>query len=213
VVCPVVEESPKLQVRAVTDEFVRLQSEELSGLRLGLVHGKMNAKAKEEIMEAFRTREIDVLVATTVIEVGVDVPNATVMIIEDADRFGIAQLHQLRGRVGRGSHQSYCYLLSEVDSPVVEARLGALVASEDGFELAEVDLELRGEGTVLGGRQAGRTDLKLASLSRDRELVLEARKHARALVEEDPSLAHHPKLKALVEALFGEDQADFLLRS
>ncbi|WP_276971275.1 ATP-dependent DNA helicase RecG [Ferrimicrobium acidiphilum] len=213
VVCPVVEESAKLQVRAVTDEYERLNNAELAGLRLGLVHGKMNSKAKEEVMAAFRSREIDVLVATTVIEVGVDVANATVMIIEDADRFGIAQLHQLRGRVGRGAEQSYCYLLSEAETAVAEARLGALVATEDGFALAEVDLELRGEGTVLGGRQAGRTDLKMASLSRDRELVLEARQHARAIIALDRSLAKHPRLRAMILALFGEDEADFLLRS
>lgn len=213
VVCPVVDESTKLQVRAVTDEFERLQEAELAGLRLGLIHGKMPSKAKEEVMTAFRGREIDVLVATTVIEVGVDIPNATVMIIEDADRFGIAQLHQLRGRVGRGAEQSFCCLLSEADSEVARARIGALVASEDGFALAEVDLALRGEGTVLGGRQAGRTDLKVASLSQDRELVLEARQHARAIIAEDRTLERHPRLRAMMQALFGEDEADFLLRS
>ncbi len=213
VVCPVVDESTKLQVRAVTEEFERLQQAELKGLRLGLIHGKLSSAAKDEVMRDFRDRAIDVLVATTVIEVGVDVPNATVMIIEDADRFGIAQLHQLRGRVGRGADKSYCYLLSEVDTAVAEARLGALVASDDGFVLAEIDLELRGEGTVLGGRQAGRTDLKVASLSHDRDLVLEARQHARALIAQDRSLEHHPRLRAMLQALFGDDEADFLLRS
>src|SRR5207302_7693454 len=133
-----------------------LQAAELAGLRLGLMHGQMRAADKEEAMALFRRREIDVLVATTVIEVGVDVPNATVMLIEDADRFGIAQLHQLRGRVGRGSDQAWCYLLGEGTTPDAEERLGALARTTDGFELAEVDLDIRGEGTVLGTRQKGR---------------------------------------------------------
>src|SRR5207302_3859425 len=137
-----------------------LQAAELAGLRLGLMHGQMRAADKEEAMALFRRREIDVLVATTVIEVGVDVPNATVMVIEDADRFGIAQLHQLRGRVGRGAAQSWCYLFGEGTTPEGESRLRAIESTTDGFELAEVDLELRGEGTILGTRQKGATDLK-----------------------------------------------------
>jgi ATP-dependent DNA helicase RecG len=140
-------------------------------------------------MAAFREARIDVLVATTVIEVGVDVPNATVMVIEDADRFGIAQLHQLRGRVGRGADESWCFLLGEGTTPESRQRLTALVQSNDGFELAERDLDLRGEGTILGTRQKGSTDLKLASLRRDRDLVADARSAAFALVDSDPGLS------------------------
>ena len=137
---------------------------------------------------------LDVLVATTVIEVGVDVPNATVMVILDADRFGIAQLHQLRGRVGRGDDQSYCYLVGEATTADGEARLEAMVRTTDGFELAEVDLDLRGEGTIMGERQKGRNDLKLASLRRDREWVATARDVAFELIDADPDLADHPVL-------------------
>ena len=135
------------------------------------MHGQVPAKEREATMTAFRAGDIDVLVATTVIEVGVDVPNATVMVIVDADRFGMAQLHQLRGRVGRGADASRCFLLGEATTPESEARLEALERTTDGFELAEVDLEIRGEGTVFGTRQKGRNDLKLASLRRDVALV------------------------------------------
>ena len=164
-------------------------------------------------MDRFRRREIDVLVSTTVIEVGVDVPNATVMVIEDADRFGIAQLHQLRGRVGRGSDRSWCYLLGAGLSPDSEERLGALERTTDGFELAEVDLELRGEGTILGTRQKGATDLKLASLRRDKDLVGLARQVAFALVDDDPTLEAHRDLAEEISLLLDEDDRDFLFKS
>jgi ATP-dependent DNA helicase RecG len=178
-------------------------------------------------MDAFRAGDIDVLVATTVIEVGVDVPNATVMVILDADRFGIAQLHQLRGRVGRGRHRSQCWLvtgLSEANDPFVEdsfdaapagpnPRIAALVASTDGFELAEVDLELRGEGTLMSNLQKGRSDLRLASLRRDRELVELARAAAEEIVEVDPELENHPLLQAEIELLFSDRQEQFLTKS
>ncbi|MDQ6724815.1 MAG: ATP-dependent DNA helicase RecG, partial [Actinomycetota bacterium] len=150
VVCPLVEESGKVEAKAATAEFARLGAEVWPDLRVGLLHGQMPSKEKEAVMAAFRAAELDVLVATTVIEVGVDVPNATVMLIEDADRFGMAQLHQLRGRVGRGADQSWCYLLGAATTPESEQRLAAIEASTDGFELAEVDLDIRGEGTVLG---------------------------------------------------------------
>ncbi|HXA30857.1 MAG TPA: ATP-dependent DNA helicase RecG, partial [Acidimicrobiales bacterium] len=156
VVCPLVDGSERVEAASATEEFVRLQADELKGLRLGLLHGQMRPSEKESVMADFRAGALDVLVATTVIEVGVDVPEATVMVIEDADRFGIAQLHQLRGRVGRGSDPSWCYLLSESEAPEAEARLGAMERTTDGFELADVDLELRGEGTILGARQKGR---------------------------------------------------------
>ena len=169
-------------------------------------------------MDAFRSGRLDVLVATTVIEVGVDVPNATVMVILDADRFGIAQLHQLRGRVGRGRHRSTCFLVAHLEDPegaqaVAGERLTALVRSTDGFELAEVDLDLRGEGTLMGERQKGRNDLKLASLRRDRELVAVARQVALELVDDRGTLQAHPLLDDEVRTVLGEADTDFLLKS
>ena len=163
-------------------------------------------------MDRFRSGDVDVLVATTVIEVGVDVPNATVMVVLDADRFGIAQLHQLRGRVGRGSDQSWCYLVSASDTPEADARLGALVKSTDGFELAEVDLDLRGEGTIMGERQKGRSDLKLASLRRDRKWVERAREVAIEIVDGPGGLAAHRGLVDDVGLFLDEDEKDFLLK-
>ncbi|MEO6121820.1 MAG: ATP-dependent DNA helicase RecG [Acidimicrobiales bacterium] len=213
VVCPLVEDSEKVQARAATAEFERLGTEVLAGLRLALLHGQLPAKEKEAVMAAFRAGEVDVLVATTVVEVGVDVVNATVMVIEDADRFGMAQLHQLRGRVGRGSSASWCHLLSEGSTPDAEERLAAMVRTTDGFELAEVDLDLRGEGSILGTRQKGRNDLKLASLRRDRHLVVKAREVAFALVDEDPTLAGHPVLTDELSLLVDDDEAGFLFKS
>jgi ATP-dependent DNA helicase RecG len=213
VVCPLIDESEKIEARSAEEEYERLEAGELSGLRLGLLHGRVPAKDKEATMAAFRDGALDVLVATTVIEVGVDVPNATVMVIEDADRFGIAQLHQLRGRVGRGAAVSYCFLLAEANTPDGQARLSALEQSTDGFELAEVDLELRGEGTILGTRQKGRSDLKLASLRRDKDLVRRAREVAFAITETDPLLAGNPLLRDEVRDLLDEDEAEFLFKS
>jgi ATP-dependent DNA helicase RecG len=167
-------------------------------------------------MDSFRARETDVLVATTVIEVGVDVPNATVMVVEDADRFGIAQLHQLRGRVGRGEHRSWCYLLGGGEAGAntdASQRLEALERSTDGFELAEVDLELRGEGTILGTRQKGATDLKLASLRRDKALVATAREVAFDLVDRHPGLVGLPDLAEEIRYLVDEDDRSFLFKS
>jgi len=213
VVCPLIEESERIQARSATEEFERLSGDVLSGLRCGLLHGQMPGKDKEGAMAAFRRGEIDVLVATTVIEVGVDIPNATVMVIEDADRFGIAQLHQLRGRVGRGAAVSRCYLLGEGSTPEGETRLKAMVESNDGFHLAEVDLELRGEGTILGTRQKGRNDLKLASLRRDRDLVALAREVATEVVDSDPTLKDHPELADELRLLLDEAEAEFLFKS
>jgi ATP-dependent DNA helicase RecG len=173
----------------------------------------MPSREKEKVMSSFRAGELDVLVSTTVIEVGVDVPNATVMIIEDAVRFGIAQLHQLRGRVGRGAAKSWCYLLGEATTPDAEQRLQALERTTDGFELAEVDLEIRGEGTVLGTRQKGRSDLKLASLRRDREWVARAREVAFDIVDNDPALRQHDILAEEVRLLIDDDEAEFLFKS
>jgi ATP-dependent DNA helicase RecG len=214
VVCPLITESEKLEVRSAEETFERLQAGELEGLRLGLLHGRIAAGEKEKAMALFRAGGLDVLVATTVIEVGVDVPNATVMVILDADRFGIAQLHQLRGRVGRGAAHSYCELVGEATTPDGSARLEALVRTTDGFELAEIDLDLRGEGTIMGERQKGRNELKLASLRRDRDWVQRARDVAFELVDPDPSLSRHPLLAEEIELFLGdEDQTDFLLKS
>jgi ATP-dependent DNA helicase RecG len=216
VVCPLIEESEKLEVASAQETFDRLTDPEegaLAGLRVELLHGRVPAAAKEEVMDRFRAGEVDVLVATTVIEVGVDVPNATVMVVVDADRFGIAQLHQLRGRVGRGQHASRCYLLSgEETTDDAEARLSAMVRTTDGFELAEVDLDLRGEGTILGERQKGRNDLKLASLRRDREWVELARTAAFAIVDADPSLEEHPLLRDELELFLDPEEEGFLLK-
>ena len=221
VVTPLIEESDKLEVRSAEDTFAQLAATELDGLRLGLLHGRLSPADKEATMHQFREGRLDVLVATTVIEVGVDVPNATVMVILDADRFGIAQLHQLRGRVGRGSEQSWCYLVSQSETDEAEARLGALVKTTDGFALAEVDLDLRGEGTIMGERQKGRSDLKLASLRRDREWVERAREVAFAIVDgtegaerggDGVGLGAHPELLAEVALFLDEDDQDFLLK-
>jgi ATP-dependent DNA helicase RecG len=215
VVCPLIEESEKLEVASAEETFERLSGGELYGLRLGLLHGRMSSADKEATMGAFRAGTIDVLVATTVIEVGVDVPNATVMVILDADRFGIAQLHQLRGRVGRGTDESECWLLTtpkDADAPV-SPRVEALVASTDGFELAEVDLDLRGEGTLMSSAQKGRSDLRLASLRRDRELVKLARDAAFEIVDADPVLAGNPVLLDELALLLTDEDTEFLTRS
>jgi ATP-dependent DNA helicase RecG len=213
VVCPLVEGSERVQARSATDEHARLAAGALLGLRLGLLHGQMTSAEKEQVMDRFRVGELDVLVATTVIEVGVDVTNATVMVVEDAGHFGMAQLHQLRGRVGRGADRSWCYLLGEATTDEATRRLEALVASTDGFELAEIDLELRGEGTILGTRQKGVSDLKLASLRRHGKTVARARSVAFELVDADPGLASLPELAAELAALVDEEEREFLFKS
>ena len=192
VVCPLIEESETSQARAAEVEAERLRRAELRGYRVGLLHGRLRPAERRELMAKFKARELDVLVATTVIEVGVDVPNATIMIVQEADRFGLAQLHQLRGRVGRAGEQSYCLLISRARDELTDAaaaRLEALVRTNDGFELAEVDLELRGGGQLLGTRQSGLTDLKFAQLRRDRPLLERARSLAPDLVEDAGPLA------------------------
>ncbi|CAB4324001.1 unannotated protein [freshwater metagenome] len=212
VVCPLIDESEKLEVHSAHETFEELTAGELSGLRVGLLHGRVPAADKEAVMGAFRRGELDVLVATTVIEVGVDVPNATVMVILDAARFGIAQLHQLRGRVGRGAAESHCWLVGEPTTADGEARIEALVHSTDGFELAEIDLDLRGEGTIMGERQKGQNDLKLASLRRDREWVVAARETAISILDADPMLDANWLLAEEVELLLRNDDTDFLLK-
>jgi len=178
VVCPLIEASETSLARAAEEEAERLRRTELHDFRVGCLHGRLKAAERRDLMARFNAQELDVLVATTVIEVGVDVPNATVMIVQEADRFGLAQLHQLRGRVGRGAEQSYCLLVSRAKEELTEsahARLQALVDTTDGFELAEVDLELRGGGALLGTRQSGLSDLRFAHLRRDRDLLEQAR--------------------------------------
>jgi ATP-dependent DNA helicase RecG len=214
VVCPLVEGSERIQARSATEERARLEQTVLAGLRLGLLHGQLKASDKEGVMDSFRRGEIEVLVATTVVEVGVDVPEATVMVVRDAERFGIAQLHQRRGRVGRSERPSWCYLLATDPTPDAAVRLEALERSTDGFELADVDLELRGEGTILGTRQKGRNDLKLASLRRgDRALVEAARRVAQSVLDDDPDLTGAPQLAAEVRLFVGEDEGAFLRKS
>jgi ATP-dependent DNA helicase RecG len=191
VVCPLISESETIEARAAEQEAERLKTAELRGFRVGCLHGRLRPAERRAVMDAFKRRELDVLVATTVIEVGVDVPNATIMIVQEADRFGLAQLHQLRGRVGRGAEQSYCLLVSRPKEELTEEaqrRLEALVEISDGFQLAEVDLEIRGEGQLLGTRQSGLADLKFARLTRDRELITRARHWAAELVERDDEI-------------------------
>jgi ATP-dependent DNA helicase RecG len=197
---------------AVLDLVPQLAEGPLAGLRLSVLHGRLPGEEKDAVMRSFTAGEIDVLVATTVVEVGVDVPNATVMVIMDAQRFGVSQLHQLRGRVGRGSHPGLCLLVT--DSPEGTAgreRLAAVAATADGFQLARLDLELRREGDVLGAVQSGRrSGLKLLSLLRDEDLIGQARETAQQLVEADPDLTEHPALARLAADLLNEERAQFL---
>ena len=204
VVCPLIEDSEKLEAASAEATHSRLSEGELSGLRLGLVHGRLKAADKAAVMDAFRNGDVDVLVATTVIEVGVDVPNATQMVVLDADRFGIAQLHQLRGRVGRGAKASTCWLVTRVEGELlaeVTPRIQALVDSTDGFALAEVDLQLRGGGSLMDAVQSGSSDLRLASLRTDRALIEAAREIAIELVGNDPSLAAHEALRGEINIM------------
>ncbi len=187
VVCPLIEEGETKVARAAEAEAERLRTAELKGYRVGCLHGRLRPGDRRAVMASFKARELDVLVATTVIEVGVDVPNATIMIVQEADRFGLAQLHQLRGRVGRGAEQSYCLLVSRPREELTEGaieRLEAMVETTDGFALAERDLEIRGEGQLLGARQSGLSDLRFVWLRKDRDLLERARDVARGLEDE-----------------------------
>ena len=187
VIFPLIEESEAIEARAATEEYQRLSTEVFPDLRLGLLHGKMRPRAKEEVMRRFRDGEIDILVSTAVVEVGIDVPNATVMVVEGAHRFGLSQLHQFRGRVGRGAEKSYCLLLSEYSSSESRERLAAVEGIHDGFQLAEVDLSMRGPGDYFGTRQSGLPDLRVARLS-DQELLKLAREEAAQILTDDPGL-------------------------
>ena len=187
VICPLIEESEAVEAKAATEEYKRLSGDVFPDLRLGLLHGRMPSREKEEVMGRFRDGDIDILVSTAVVEVGIDVPNATVMVVEGAHRFGLSQLHQFRGRVGRGEHKSYCLLLAEYSTAEANERLQAVERIHDGFELAEVDLNLRGPGDAFGTRQSGLPTLRVARLS-DQDLLQMARDEAARLLEEDPEL-------------------------
>lgn len=200
IVCPLVEESEKLQAKAATQLAEHIQTDVYPHRRVGLLHGQMRAEEKDAVMRRFQAHELDVLVATTVIEVGIDVPNASVMIIEDADRFGLAQLHQLRGRVGRGEHPSYCVLLADPKTEEGRIRMEVMTETCDGFRIAEADLQLRGPGEILGTRQSGLPELYIGDLLHDSALMEEARKAAFTLVANDPDLIQ-PEHAALREAL------------
>lgn len=217
VVCPAVDDSEVLTITdpggherplaSAESTYARLAAGPFADLDVGLVHARLPAAERERVMHAFRRGEVQVLVATTVVEVGVDVPEASVMVVEDADRFGLSQLHQLRGRVGRGAARSYCVLFAATPG---NARLAAMEATTDGFELAETDLELRGEGSLFDTRQSGLPDLQLTRLVDDAELVTATRHDARVLLEADPDLADHPELRAEVAARYGADRLSAL---
>src|SRR5213075_2622924 len=193
----------ELQARAATAEFERLQKTELRDFRVVLLHGQKRPREKQEAMAAFAGGGSDVLVATTVIEVGIDVPNASVMLVENAERYGISQLHQLRGRIGRGPHDSLCLLFGPKESP----RLRAMAEHTDGFRLAEIDLELRGEGEMLGTRQSGLAQFRVARLPEDAPLLERARMRARAILDGDPELAapEHVLIEEAVRAAYGSE--------
>jgi ATP-dependent DNA helicase RecG len=214
VVCAAIDESNKTEVRAAEAEAARLAGDVFPDLSVELLHGRMRPAEKERVMEAFRSGEHHLLISTTVIEVGVDIPNATVMLVENAERFGLAQLHQLRGRIGRGEHTSYCILFDESkeENEEAHARLEAMMRTTDGFELADEDLRLRGEGTLFDVRQSGLPDLKLARLVEDVDLVKRARVRAFATIADDPTLAGHPSLLAELRSRF-DRSIDWLFHS
>ncbi|MGH2810729.1 MAG: helicase-related protein, partial [Actinomycetota bacterium] len=218
VITPLVEESEKVEVKAAEAEASRLATEIFPELNVGMIHGRMRPPAKQKVMDEFRRGRVDVLISTTVVEVGVDVPNASVMLIEDADRFGLSQLHQLRGRIGRGAHKSTCLLLTSFPSDDgdeatdAHRRLEVMASTTDGFELATKDLELRGTGTILGDRQSGFSDLRLTHLVRDIEILKAAREEAFRLIAQDPDLSRHPHIRLEMEGRFA-DRLDWLFRS
>ncbi|MCX7774168.1 MAG: ATP-dependent DNA helicase RecG [Clostridia bacterium] len=204
IVCPLVEESEEIEAESAEGLAEKIRDDELKGLRVGLIHGKMKSSEKESIMRAFVTGELDVLVSTTVIEVGVNVPNATVMVIENAERFGLAQLHQLRGRVGRGSHQSYCILFNQSKSSISRQRMEIMTKSNDGFVISEKDLELRGPGDVFGVRQHGLPEFKIANLYRDMEILRSVQGVVKEIVDKNllDGNADYKRLKDRLNEVF-----------
>jgi ATP-dependent DNA helicase RecG len=210
VVCPLVEGSERLEARAAAEEAERLRANELRGFEVGLLHGQMRARAKTEAMDAFAAGRTQALVATTVIEVGIDVANATVMLIEGAERFGLSQLHQLRGRIGRGAHESFCILFADAESELARRRVEAIVAERDGFKLAEVDLALRGEGEILGTRQHGLPRFRVADLPDDAPLLFAARDEVKGRARSERGF-DDPDLELLVAAArdrFGDERTE-----
>ena len=208
IICPMIEENEKIEVQAVLSYTEALQEGTLKGYRVTCVHGKMKAKEKQNIMEQFSKGEIDVLVSTTVIEVGINVPNAVIMLIENAERFGLAQLHQLRGRVGRGSEKSYCILINEGKNSIAKQRMNVMSKSCDGFIISEMDLKLRGPGEFFGTKQHGLPELKIGNLYKDMSILKEAQKAAETLLQKDKQLqlAVHQQLKQQVTALWKDAQ-------
>ena len=210
IVYPLVEESEKIDLKAATKEYEYLQKEVFEDLNLGLIHGRMKDNEKDEIMEKFKKNDINILVSTTVVEVGIDIPNATIMVIEHPERFGLAQLHQLRGRIGRSSLKSYCFLM--IDKRISEEaadRLRKFASTSDGFKVAELDLELRGPGEFMGVRQHGLPNFKVADIVRDKDLLLEAIEDAKNLLKDDPDLKEHKKIVQEIQERFG-DSIDLL---
>jgi ATP-dependent DNA helicase RecG len=207
-VYPLVEESEKLEdIKAATEMAEHFQNDIFPHLKVGLIHGRMRSAEKQEIMQSFKNGEIHILVSTTVIEVGIDVPNASIMLIEHAERFGLAQLHQLRGRVGRSSHKSYCLLIADPKNEDALRRVKVMVRTNDGFKIAEEDLLIRGPGEFFGTRQAGMPDLKVADIERDTQLLEQARAEAFKLMESDPTLKDpkHQMLKAVLKTKWQEN--------
>ncbi|HEX7259796.1 MAG TPA: helicase-related protein, partial [Candidatus Saccharimonadia bacterium] len=200
VVCPLIEDSDVLGAKSVTTEAERLQTGAFSHRRIGVVHGKLKPADRDEVMEQFTGGELDILVATSVIEVGIDIANASIMLIEGAERFGLAALHQLRGRVGRGAHHSYCFIASDSSTPGAIQRLQALERTNDGFRLAQIDLELRGPGQVYGRRQHGMLELEMADLG-DVRLVAAVRKAAERFVSDSKDMLQYPQVVARVNRL------------
>jgi ATP-dependent DNA helicase RecG len=195
VIFPLIEESEKLDLKAAVEEHQQLSEVVFPNFQVGLLHGRMSSAEKEAALNAFRENQTQIIVSTTVIEVGVDVPNATIMLIENAERFGLSQLHQLRGRVGRGSHHSFCLLMSNSKNPDARQRLAVLEQSQDGFFISEMDMRFRGPGEVLGTRQSGLPDFALASLVEDQDVLMMAREEAEKVMATDPSLQSFSGLK------------------
>ena len=211
VICPMVEESEDIDGENVLDYVKRLQDELPASIRISPLHGKMKPKEKNAIMEAFARQELDILVSTTVIEVGVNVPNATVMMVENAERFGLAQLHQLRGRVGRGEHQSYCIFIQGTQEDHMKKRLEILNQSNDGFFIAEQDLKLRGPGDLFGVRQSGMMDFHIADIYKDSDILRQASLAAQELLAQDPGLEQpeHRRLREKIQEAFAEKNVAF----